>query len=545
MRITHRMVADTINNNLQHNLKRLEFYGHQLSTGKKFTKPSQDPVGVGRVMNYSSSLDRNEQYRLNMNQTRGWLETTESSLQDGLNVLQRIRELCIYGANESLTAEDRRAIAPEVLEFIDHLIGVGNRESSGLYIFGGHQTLDRPFIRDNIYHVQTHQDSGISLDEDHQVEAHGLQNGMYRIDQASLEKEEAVKALLGQQYLQGNAASIFGKAEVGENLHSEDLNASIEVEISGIDYGTGEVQYRYSAHQYSMEGEYSREEGTFSLIFGGDDSQEIVIGENDAISLNLEGFLSLDNLDNEGLMVGDKAIINVTPALAEGQIYNQLKMTGQYRNDQSETTYYFNEDVLNNRDVELHFHSLNMFERSNEHGKLYDGYLSYSYAGYRGLESEEAALQFSFDNQGFPVYQGDNNERIQEISPHQQIIMNLSGTKAFGENQEMFEAVYDVYNALMENDREKLGNDALKKMDQSIDHLFEQLAQVGARSNRLEAMDSTLFSENLFLQEVRSKIEDIDLAYVITEFTMQENAYRAALATAQKMLQPTLVDYLR
>ncbi len=545
MRITHRMVADTINNNLQNNLKRLEFFGHQLSTGKKFTKPSQDPVGVGRVMSYSSSLDKNEQYRLNMNQTRGWLETTESSLQDGLDVLQRIRELCIYGANESLTAEDRRAIAPEVLEFIDHLIGVGNRESSGLFIFGGHQTLDRPFIRDNIYRIHAHHDSGIILDEEHQIEAQGLQNGTYQIGQARLEGEEEVKALMGQQYLQGNAESIFGKAEIEENLHSDGLNASIEVEITDIDYEKGEVQYRYSAHQYSLEGEYSREEGTFSLVFGGDDSQEIVIGAGNEISLNLEGLLSLDNVENEGLRVGDKAVLNVTPARDEGEIYNQLKISGQYRNHQSETVYYFNEDALNNSDVELHFHSLNLFERSKDRGTLYDGYLSYRYDAYQEVEGEEAALQFSYDNQGFPVYQGDNNERIQEISPHQQIIMNLSGIKAFGENQELFEAVYTVYNALIENDREKLGNEALQKMDQSIDHLFEQLAQIGARTNRLEAMDSTLFSENLFLQEVRSKIEDIDLAYVITEFTMQENAYRAALATAQKMLQPTLVDYLR
>jgi len=161
MRITHRMIADTVNFNLQRSLNRLDKYSNQLSTGKVFQRPSENPVGVGRVMSYTSAVNRNEQFRLNMNQTSGWLDNTEFSLQNGLDALQRIRELSIYGANESLTAEDRRAIAPEVLEFINHLVGVANTETNGLYIFGGHQTLKVPFVRERAYHVKGNPESGI------------------------------------------------------------------------------------------------------------------------------------------------------------------------------------------------------------------------------------------------------------------------------------------------------------------------------------------------------------------------------------------------
>ncbi len=540
MRINHRMIADSINTNLQNSLRRLEGYGNQLSTGKKFTKPSQDPVGVGRVMSYSSSIDRNEQFRLNMNQSKGWLENTENGLQDGLDVMQRIRELCIYGANESLTAEDRRAIAPEVLEFIDHLIGAGNKESNSLHLFGGHQTLEKPFIRENIYQVNVHEDSGIIVDEDHRVEAERMQNGTYEMTQTSAAGSgEDAEAAVTQQFLQGNAESIFGTSEL-EDIESEH-SASMLFEVTGVDEETGEVEYRYSSHEYSLDGEYDKHDGHFTITYGGENSEEVTIGD---IEFTLEGLEELD-VSTEGIKTGDKAVFNITPSREDGDNYDHVKIAGQFRDDQSELRYIFDEGELDDTNLDLRFHSLNTFDRSPDKGKVYDGLLRLSYEDFEDLGEDNPALTFSYDGKGFPVYYGDDKERIQEISPHQQMVMNLSGMKAFGENQEVFQAVFDVFNALVDNDREALGGSVLEKMDQSIDYLLEQLAEVGARSNRLEAMETTLSSENLFLQEVRSNIEDIDLAYVITEFTMQENAYRAALATAQKMLQPTLVDYMR
>ncbi len=650
MRITHKMVSHNINHNLQNNLQRLERYGDQLSTGKKFTRPSQEPVGVGRVMSYSASIDRNEQFRLNMNQSKSWLDNTEGGLQNGLDVLQRIRELCIYGANDSLTAEDRRAIAPEVLEFTEHMIGVANTESNGLYIFGGHQTFNSPYVRENMYHVEVNEDSGIRYGEENEAEiydliAEGMQNGDYRLDQVreELEADQEAAVSFSGQYLQGSAMNIIGndnfeetageinsgvmvKAEpqegsdltidydnnnfienepdqgfalklnydgeteqwnyvesvsgeegtVDENgvlepeggnesvlgddfridmdqlAGAEDgdsvtvasgFSASVQLEVTGVDESTGEVTYHYNSHQYALDGTYENHEGSFTLTYGeeGEESQTVNLGD---IEFNIEGLDQLDALDAGDLKMGDKAILNFKPSGEEGVTYDQAHLSGEHRGGGSGITYVFAEEALNDSDIELHYQSLDTFDRSPNKGEVHDGSISLSYNQFADT-GEEAALTFSYDSEGFPVYYGDDKERSQDISPHQQVIMNLSGKKVFGENEEVFEAVFEVYNALMNDDREALGGEALDKMDKSVDHFLEQLAQVGARSNRVEAMYDTLFSENISLREIRSEIEDIDLAYVITEFTMQENAYHAALSTAQKMLQPTLVDYMR
>lgn len=544
MRITHRMVADRVNLNLQHSLKRLEHYSNQLSTGKKFHRPSDDPVGVGRVMSYASAVDRNEQFRLNMNQARNWLENTELALQNGLDVLQRARELAVYGANESLTAEDRRAIAPEMLELIDHFIGIANTETNGLYIFGGHQTLTTPFNREKVYALQF---NGGDINAEEPIEAQGLQNGDYRLSQDlfTAASPQPGSITVSQSCLRGSAISILG-LEINEGSVSASdplqVSASIMIEAKDADPVSGQVEYFYTAHEYALDGQHETREGIFTLTFGGADPQQIVIGSQ---TLSINGLGQLKPSTAAGFTAGDRAVLNITPDLIEGASYEQVSLAGEHRGGESGFTYLFNAGTIDSTPdfkIDYRYYSLNTYGRSPDRGLVHDSSLKVSYDGFSGGDD---VLSFSYDRGGFPVYRGDSNDRSQEISPHQEMIMNLHGEKAFGEKQEVFEALFEVYRALFDNDRETLGNSALAKIDQSVDRFLERLAEVGARSNRVEVMQNTLDSENLYLREVRSNIEDIDLANVITEFTMQENAYRAALSTAAMMLQPSLVDYLR
>lgn len=82
-------------------------------------------------------------------------------------------------------------------------------------------------------------------------------------------------------------------------------------------------------------------------------------------------------------------------------------------------------------------------------------------------------------------------------------------------------------------------------MDGCIGRLLENISVVGARVHRLDAAENALFEQTIYLREMASRVEDIDHAYTIIEYKMQENAYQAALGTAGRMLQPSLVDYLR
>ncbi|MDZ4133272.1 MAG: hypothetical protein U1E11_09080, partial [Dethiobacteria bacterium] len=358
---------------------------------------------------YSASVYRNEQYRLNMNQTRGWLENTESALQNGLDMLQRVRELAVYGANESLTAEDRRAIAPEVEEFIAHLIGVANTETNGLYIFGGHQTLKVPFIRKNTYHVDLAPNSG--LDQEVIYSAEGVQNGSYKLDQSKITAvDKPGSANISQSYLQGNAQSIIGSATL-ESVGN--VNASVLLEVTDINAETGQVDYIYKAHEYDLNGNYQKREGNFSLNFGGAAVQTVNIG---LTTINVNGMDAMSVASATGLRVGDRSVIDVTPPTVAANSYDRITLSGEHRGGNSGMVYSFNQGALDgiaatSQEITLNYFSLDSFGRSPAKGKVYDGSIELTYND--TFNAAEAAVTFSYDSLGFPVYHGDNQDRIQ------------------------------------------------------------------------------------------------------------------------------------
>lgn len=303
MRVTHRMIAQSVTHNIRQNLRSLEAQSVQLSSGHLFTRPSQDPVGIYKVMRISGSgMMPNEQYRRNISEGITWLTVTEDALSEAVEVIQRLKDISLYTSNGSMTKENLEAIAPEIDQIIGNLVGLGNTEAMGLYIFGGHQTQGPPFELNNTGTVP-------------------------------------------------------------------------EVDYKG-DLGTA--------------------------------------------------------------------------------------------------------------------------------------------------------------------------QRSIEITPQQSLTINLTGEEVFGTGGKgLFETAINACEALKNYDSEALGGNILQELESHLDRLLQCLAEVGARTGRLNSTENRLKSEHIYLRELRSKLEDIDLAEAITEFTMQRNAYEAALSTGARMIYPSLVDFLR
>lgn len=144
MRVTFNMIANNVLKNLSSNLIRLEKLQNQLSSGKKIIKPSDDPVSTSRLIELKSTLNANKQYSRNIDFLKTELNVADKALQDISSTLTRVKELAVRGANETLSEENRNAIAEEVDQLIDHLIQIGNTNVSGRYIFGGYKTSEAP-----------------------------------------------------------------------------------------------------------------------------------------------------------------------------------------------------------------------------------------------------------------------------------------------------------------------------------------------------------------------------------------------------------------
>ena len=85
---------------------------------------------------------------------------------------------------------------------------------------------------------------------------------------------------------------------------------------------------------------------------------------------------------------------------------------------------------------------------------------------------------------------------------------------------------------------------ALTGLDGSLDHFNDQLADVGARANRLETRQGILQTMTLDFKEQLSEVEDADIAEMSIELKQVEMAYQAALMTTARVGNLSLTNYM-
>lgn len=126
-----------------------------------------------------------------------------------------------------------------------------------------------------------------------------------------------------------------------------------------------------------------------------------------------------------------------------------------------------------------------------------------------------------------------------ELSKGIYLPVNVPGEKVFGEQ------LFSDLKALTDNlDQGKNPASYLDQIDQHIDAINNARADLGARQNRLEMMESRVDNQEVIATKVLSDNEDVDYEKAITDLTAQESVHRAALAVGARVLQPTLMDFL-
>ena len=138
-------MVDNMMRNLQDNMKKLDKLNQQLSSGKKFSKPSENPIGAAESMELNSVLSNHDQYIDNIGEAKDWMKSSESALKNSGKILQRAREQAVYGANGSLSEGDRKQIATEIGELKKELINVANSKLGDRFLFSGQKTNTKAF----------------------------------------------------------------------------------------------------------------------------------------------------------------------------------------------------------------------------------------------------------------------------------------------------------------------------------------------------------------------------------------------------------------
>ncbi|MGM0508344.1 MAG: flagellar hook-associated protein FlgL [Fusobacteriota bacterium] len=145
MRITSKMTTRSTLANIQTNNRKLDELSKQLSSGKRIEIPEDDPTGTIKAMSYRSNLNEIDQYVRNVDNAKATLDSTDNALGQVTNILQRVRELSVQAANDTYEKDARDAIADEIDQLLDQVVGVANTKVGNRYIFGGFKTDGPPF----------------------------------------------------------------------------------------------------------------------------------------------------------------------------------------------------------------------------------------------------------------------------------------------------------------------------------------------------------------------------------------------------------------
>ncbi len=148
----------------------------------------------------------------------------------------------------------------------------------------------------------------------------------------------------------------------------------------------------------------------------------------------------------------------------------------------------------------------------------------------------------AYDKNG--VYQGDDGKINRTISGNATVRVDTSGDDVFGSG------TGNVFNLLGQIAEDLRRNPAglqadLANVDTAQKRIQAGLSGVGSRYNQVSEMQQTAQNRVLDLRAQLSNVEDIDLPKTITELALQQTAYQAALAATAKVIQPSLVDFLR
>ena len=161
-----------------------------------------------------------------------------------------------------------------------------------------------------------------------------------------------------------------------------------------------------------------------------------------------------------------------------------------------------------------------------------------------GTQTDRAPFDPATEQAVAPI---NTNLMNREVAQGSVISVNITADRFQdppGATPDIFTVLDGLATALRANDSTGIGN-ALAQLDVHQDNISALRGEGAAKTNRLELTLSRFQAQRIATTEQLSSIEDADMAQAITDATMRESVYRSALAVGAKVIQPSLVDFLR
>lgn len=145
MRISMQRMVDRTIANIALNLEKLVALQEQAASGKRLLRPEDDPAGTRRAISLRAGLAATQRYLDNIQDSDDWMSATDAALGHIADLMTKALTLAEKGASDTISADERRALAAEVDQLLQEAISTGNTRLTDRYIFAGFKTTTQPF----------------------------------------------------------------------------------------------------------------------------------------------------------------------------------------------------------------------------------------------------------------------------------------------------------------------------------------------------------------------------------------------------------------
>jgi flagellar hook-associated protein 3 FlgL len=145
MRVTQSMLTHMATTYLMRDLERLQRVQQQITTGRNYTLPSENPVAATQIVHLGGTIAETTQYRSAIDSGLAWNEMTSTVLSQVEELLSDILNVSQGVSSSAVTSDERLRAAEQINSLLDELVMAANRTFRDKYLFGGDETLTVPF----------------------------------------------------------------------------------------------------------------------------------------------------------------------------------------------------------------------------------------------------------------------------------------------------------------------------------------------------------------------------------------------------------------
>lgn len=524
MRMTNKIMQNNSLYNINNNKLLQDQLSTMMSTQKKITRPSDDPVIAIRALRLRTNVSELTQYyEKNAPDAESWINVTEKALGTVTDVLTDMIKQANKGANKDYGPENLQIIVEQLKSLRDEFYSTGNVDYAGRYVFTGYRTdttmsfteeveeqpagypsyeiTEQTTVSnfDTINYTNIGRLDGLNKNNyddtayDGINEQDDVSNGdIHRLRLAYDALSDGMTPTITYSTAQGQNVTVANIQTVSSTVEPNPYQQMLEANQANQDLTifipeTGEILFSNSVYS-KIEADVTTET-EFQITYKKNSWKD---GD-----LRPEHYFACKGttLDKDG----NEKTVN----------YNQEYLTGDKKKQVIEYDVGYNQKIqVNTTADEVFNHNLD-----------------------RDIDDLEKAL----------------SELVTIDATKEDLDMVLKGLEEgsaeYNDVKLKYEAADKAYSYIRENIHNMIQG-SITKFQNYLDDTNVAITDNGTRSQRLDLISNRLMDQKTTFQTLQSENEDADIAEVAVQLTSTELTYEAALMATGKIMQTSLMNYI-